>query len=64
MPLLLTVRVRKKLTATEKVYPNAPAAEAGRQDVTYLVTYLNGQETHREAQSIEVLEKPETRMSL
>ena len=64
MPLLLTVRVRKKLTATEKVYPNAPAAVAGRQTVTYLVTYLNGQETHREAQSVDILEKPETRMSL
>ncbi len=64
MPLLLTIRVRKKLTATEKVFPNVPAAQAGRQNVVYLVTYLNGQETHREAQSVEILEKPETRMSL
>lgn len=64
MPLLLTVRVRKKLTATEKVYPSVPAAQAGRQIVTYIVTYLNGQETHREAQSVDILEKPETQMRL
>ena len=45
MPLLLTVRVRKKLTMTEKVYAGVPAAQAGSQRVTYLITYLNGQET-------------------
>jgi LysM repeat protein len=64
MPLLLTVRVLKKLQATEKVYAGVPAAQAGLQSVTYVVTYLNGQETHREAQSVEILEKPEVRMSL
>jgi hypothetical protein len=64
MPLLLTVRVLKKLQITEKVYAGVPAAQAGRQRVTYVVTYLNGQETHREAQSVEILEKPEVRMSL
>lgn len=64
MPILLTVRVRKKLVTTEKVHPNAPAAQAGQQRVTYVVTYINGQETRREAQDIEILEKPLTRMDL
>lgn len=64
MPLLLTVRVHKTLTTTEKVHPGAPAAQAGSQRVTYLVTYLNGQETRREAQSVDILEKPLTRMDL
>jgi hypothetical protein len=64
MPLLLTVRVRKTLETTEKVHPGAPAAQAGSQRVTYLVTYINGQETRREAQSVDILEKPLTRMDL
>ena len=64
MPLLLTVRVRKTLVTTEKVNPNAPASQAGSQRVTYLVTYLNGQEMRREAQSVDVLERPLTRMDL
>ena len=64
MPLLLTVRVRKTLVTTEKVHPGAPAAQAGSQRVIYLVTYLNGQETRREAQSVDILEKPLTRMDL
>ena len=64
MPLLLTVRVRKTLVTTEKVHPGAPASEAGSQRVTYLVTYLNGQEFRREAQSVDILEKPLTRMDL
>lgn len=64
MPLLLTVRVRKALERTEKVNPTAQAAEAGQQRVTYAVTYLNGQETRREAQGAVVLEKPQTALSL
>ncbi len=64
MPLLLTVRVRKTLETTEQVHPGVPAAQAGSQRVIYLVTYLNGQETRREAQSVNILEKPETRMDL
>ncbi len=64
MPLLLTVRVRKTLERTEKVNPSAQAAQAGQQRVTYAVTYLNGQETRREAQSVVVLEKPRTALSL
>ena len=64
MPLLLTVRVRKTLVTTEQVHPGVPAAQAGSQRVTYLVTYLNGQETRREAQSVDILEKPLTRMDL
>ena len=64
MPLLLTVRVRKTLVTTEKVHPGAPASQAGSQRVTYLVTYINGQETRREAQSVNILEKPLTRMDL
>ncbi len=64
MPLLLTVRVRKTLVTTEPVHSGVPASQAGSQRVTYLVTYLNGQETHREAQSVDILEKPLTRMDL
>ena len=64
MPLLLTVRVRKTLTATEKVHPGAPASVAGTQRVTYLVTYLNGEEVSREAQSVVILQKPQTAMEL
>ena len=64
MPLLLTVRVQKTLTATEKVHPGAPASVAGSQRVTYLVTYLNGQEVSREAQSVVILQKPQTAMEL
>lgn len=64
MPLLLTVRVRKTLTATEKVHPGAPASVAGMQRVTYLVTYLNGEEISREAQSVVILQKPQTAMEL
>ena len=64
MPLLLTVRVRKKLVTMEKVYPDAPASEAGQQRVTYIATYVNGQETRREAQSVDIIEKPQVRMDL
>lgn len=64
MPLLLTVRVRKKLQVTEKVHAGVPAAQAGLQSVTYVVTYLNGLEIRREAQSVDILEKPEVQMSL
>ncbi len=64
MPLLLTVRVRKTLTKTEKVHPGAPASVAGSQRVTYLVTYLNGEEVSREAQGVVILQKPQTAMEL
>ena len=64
MPLLLTVRVRKTLEVTEKVHPDAPEAQAGSQHVTYVVTYINGQEIRREAQSVDIIEKPLTRMDL
>jgi hypothetical protein len=64
VPLLLTVRVRKTLSVTEKVHAGVPAAVAGSQRVTYLVTYLNGTEESREAQSVVILEKPQTAMEL
>ena len=64
MPRLLTVRVQKTWVSEEPVYANAPASQAGRQRVTYLVTYLNGQETRREAKDVTILEKPLTRMDL
>ena len=64
LPLLLTVRVRKTVERTEKVHPNAPEAAAGSQQVTYLVTYLNGVEQSREAQSIVITQKPQTALSL
>lgn len=64
MPLLLTVRVHKTVEVTEKVHPGVPASIAGLQRVTYLVTYLNGEEIRREAQSVVILEKPQTAMVL
>lgn len=64
LPLLLTVRVRKTIEQTEKVHPNAPESAAGSQRVTYLVTYLNGVEQSRDAQSVVILQKPQTAVSL
>ncbi len=64
LPLLLTVRVRKRLEVTEKVHPSAPAYAAGLQQVSYLVTYWNGVEQSREAQNVVILQKPRTALSL
>ncbi len=64
MPQVLTVRLRKVVVREEKVQPNAPAAVAGKERVTYLVTYLNGQEVGREAQSVQIIERPQVHMNL
>ena len=64
MPLLLTVRVKKTFTQDQAVVANAPADEAGKQRVTYVVTYLNGQETRRDVTNSAMLTKPLTRMDL
>ena len=64
LPLLLSVRVRKTVERTEKVHPNMPEYAAGSQRVTYTVTYLNGVEQGRDAQSIVILQKPQTALSL
>lgn len=64
LPLLLSVRVRKSVAETEKVHPSAPAAVAGLQKVTYVITYLNGVEQGREARSVMILQKPQTAASL
>ncbi len=64
IPVLLTVRVRKKIETTEKIHPNAPDYAAGMQQVTYLVTYLNGVEQSRDAESVIILQKPQTALSL
>lgn len=64
VPQVLTVRLRKVVVTEEKVQPHAPAAVAGRERVTYLVTYLNGQEVGREAQSVQIIERPQVRMNL
>jgi len=64
LPLLLTVRVRKTVEQTEKVHPNMPEYAAGSQRVTYSVTYLNGVEQSRDAQSLIILQKPQTALSL
>jgi LysM repeat protein len=64
MPLLLTVRVHKILVDTEKVHLGVPASVAGVQQVTYRVTYLNGVEVSREAQSVVILQKPQAAMEL
>lgn len=64
MPQVLTVRLRKVVVSVEKVQPHAPAAVAGKERVTYLVTYLNGQEVGREAQSVQIIERPQVHMNL
>lgn len=64
MPRLLTVRVRKQMVKTEKVHPGAPADEAGLQQVTYLITYRNGQEVSREAKDVVIEERPKVQMDL
>ena len=64
MPQVLTVRLRKIVVSEEKVQPHAPAAVAGRERVTYLVTYLNGQEIGREAKNVEIIERPQVHMNL
>ncbi len=64
MPLLLSVRVQKKLTREEKVMADAPAADAGLQRVTYIVTFVNGRETNREPVGIVTTQAPRARTSL
>ncbi len=64
MPALLTVRVQKKYTRDEPIVANAPPSAAGKRQVTYQVTFINGQETKRDVLNIVTLEKPETRMQL
>lgn len=64
MPQVLTVRLRKVVVTEEKVQPHAPAAVAGKERVTYLVTYLNGQEVGREAQNVQIIERPKVQMNL
>ncbi|MBV9851352.1 MAG: LysM peptidoglycan-binding domain-containing protein [Armatimonadetes bacterium] len=64
MPLLLTVRVKKTFTRDEPIVAHAPPGEAGLQRVTYVVTYLNGQETKRDVTNMDMLDKPRTQLSL
>lgn len=64
MPLLLSVQVQKKFTRDVKVLANVPASEAGLQRVTYVVTFVNGQETNREPVGIVTVESPRARTSL
>lgn len=64
MPLLLTVRVKKKFTREEKIVAQAPDDDAGKRSITYVVTYTNGQETRRDVQDIAILEKPRVRTEL
>ena len=64
MPQLLTVRVQKIVVTEEKVQPGVPAAVAGRERVTSLVVYLNGQEVRRTAQNVEIIERPQGHVNL
>lgn len=64
MPLLLTVQVQKRLTREEKIIPGAPPADAGLRSVTYAVTYVNGQETHKDVLSMSTVQAPRIRTSL
>ncbi len=64
MPLLLSVRVQKRLTRDEKIIPGAPDAQAGQRRVVYAITYINGQETRRDVLSMDTLSPPTVRTSL
>jgi LysM repeat protein len=63
-PLLLTVQVQKRMRRDEKVLPGVSGPGAGLQRVTYIVTYTNGQETHRDPVSIQTMIAPRPRTSL
>ncbi|BDI31968.1 hypothetical protein CCAX7_40190 [Capsulimonas corticalis] len=63
-PLPLTVLVKKQFQADEKIIANAPESEAGLRTVTYLVTYANGAEIHRDVQNMMTIKKPRTRTEL
>ncbi len=64
MPLLISVRVRKTFTSDLPVLPHGPPAKAGLQRVTYIVTYLDGQETARDVSGAAILKKPATQAEL
>jgi hypothetical protein len=64
VPLILMVKVQKRFMREQKVLANVAASEAGRQQITYDVTYINGQETARDVKNIATLEAPLTRSTL
>ncbi len=64
MPLLLTVRVRKTLARDQPILPGTSPSAAGLERVTYVVTYLNGQETARDVSNAVILRKPATQSDL
>ncbi len=65
MPLLLSVRVQKRRAREEPVIRRAPPGMGGRQRITEVVTYVNGQQMGvSQPVSVEVLERPRTRTQL
>jgi hypothetical protein len=64
MPLLLTVRVKKRLGQDESIVANESESQGGRRHVSYVVTYLNGQETRRDVLGMVTVVKPRTRRTL
>lgn len=65
MPLLLSVRVQKRRTREEPVIRRAPNGLGGRQRITEIVTYVNGQTVGvSQPVSMEILERPRTRTQL
>ena len=61
---LLSVVVKKKLTATEPILADEDPDRAGKRRVVYAVTYTNGHETRRDVLSMVTLSRPEPRMRL
>lgn len=60
----ISVRVQKRFSREEPVVASAPPAEAGLRRVTYVVTFVNGAETHRDVQNISVIRPPRARTEL
>lgn len=62
--LTIHVQVVKQVQITERILANMPESEAGKERVTYAVTYVNGTETSRRVLGMETIEKTRTRYSL
>jgi hypothetical protein len=62
--VMVHVKVVKQIQTTEGILANVPADEAGKERVTYAVTYINGEETGRKVLGMQTLEKTKTRYSL
>ena len=61
---ILSVEVKKQMTATEPIVPDEDPDRAGKRRVVYAVTYTNGEVTKREVLSMVTLSRPSPRMTL